>query len=128
MQVHIVGTEYQQPVFDITKEINKGLAGGVIATQNLPTGILTITVFDNDWKPLTERITFINNGEYDFHPSLNVKKLGLQKHGKNEFEIEVPDSLYANLSIAVTDGAIAADKSNNIISRSFVNRRIKGKS
>ncbi len=125
--IHIVGTEYQQPVFDITKEINKGLAGGVIATQKLPTGILTITVFDNDWKPLTERITFINNGEYDFHPSLNVKKLGLQKHGKNEFEVEVPDSLYANLSIAVTDGAIAADKSNNIISDLLLTGELRGK-
>ena len=125
--VHILGTEYHQPVFDITKEINKGLAGGVIETQNLPTGILTITVFDNEWKPVAERITFINNGEYDFHPSLIVKKLGLQKHGKNEFEVEVPDSLYANLSIAVTDGAIGDDNSNNIISDLLLTGELRGK-
>ncbi|HSN09467.1 MAG TPA: hypothetical protein VLS85_10520, partial [Hanamia sp.] len=125
--IHIVGTEYQQPVFNITKAINNGLAGGVLATENLPTGIVTVTVFDNDWKPLAERITFINNGKFDFHPWLNVKKLGLQKRGKNEFEIEVPDSLYANLSIAVTDGAIAEDTSNNIISDLLLTGELRGK-
>ncbi len=64
---------------------------------------MTITIFDNDWKPLAERITFINNEEYDFHPTMTVKHWGLNQRARDEIEIEVPDSLYANLSVAVTD-------------------------
>ncbi len=126
-QVHIVGTEYQRPVFNITKEIEAGEAGAVIPTENLPTGILTLTVFDNDWKPLAERITFINNDDYYFQPTMTVKHWGLNKRARNEIEIEVPDSLYANLSVAVTDAAIGEDSSNNIISHLLLTGELKGR-
>jgi hypothetical protein len=125
--VHILGTEYQQPVFNITKEVKAGLVGGIIPTENLPTGILTITVFDDEWKPLAERITFIKNQDYDFEPTMTVKHWGLNKRAKNEIEIEVPDSLTANLSVAVTDAAIGEDTSNNIISHLLLTSELKGK-
>ncbi len=125
--VHIVGTEYQQPVFNITKEVQAGLVEGIIPTENLPTGILTITVFDNNWKPLAERITFINNHDYEFEPTMTVKHWGLNKRAKNEIEIEVPDSLSANLSVAVTDAAIDEDTSNTIISHLLLTGELKGK-
>ncbi len=125
--VHILGTEYQQPVFNITKEVKSGLVGGVIPIQNLPTGILTITIFDIDWKPLAERITFINNGEYEFYPTMTVKHWGLNRRARDEIQIEVPDSLYANLSVAVTDAAIDEDTSSNIISHLLLTGELKGK-
>jgi hypothetical protein len=125
--VHIVGTEYQQPVFNITKDVNAGLVGGVIPTESLPTGILTITVFDNDWKPLAERITFINNHDYDFEPTMTVKHWGLNKRARDEIEIEVPDSLSASLSVAVTDAAIGEDTSNTIISHLLLTGELKGR-
>jgi hypothetical protein len=125
--LHILGTEYQRPVFNITKEIEGGVAGGIIPTQNLPTGILTITVFDNDWKPLAERITFINNEDYEFYPTMTVKHWGLNQRARDEIEIEVPDSLSANLSVAVTDAGIDEDTSNNIISHLLLTGELKGK-
>ena len=127
-KVHILGTEYQQPVFNISKDVSAaGLVGGIIPTESLPAGILTITVFDNDWKPLAERITFVNNEDYDFHPTMTVKHWGLNKRAKNEIEIEVPDSITANLSVAVTDAAIGEDTSNNIISHLLLTGELKGK-
>ena len=125
--VHILGTEYQQPVFNITKEVKGGLVGGIIPTETLPSGILTITVFDNNWKPLAERITFVNNHDYDFEPTMTVKHWGLNKRARNEIEIEVPDSLSASLSVAVTDAAIGEDSGNNIISRLLLTSELKGK-
>ncbi len=125
--VHIVGTEYQQPVFNITKEFKDGAVEGIIPTETLPTGILTITVFDNEWRPLAERITFINNEEYSFTPVMTVKHWGLNKRARNEIEIAVPDSLYSNLSVAVTDGGIDEDSSNNIISHLLLTGELKGK-
>lgn len=125
--VHIVGTEYEQPVFNITKEIASGTTGGIIPTENLPSGILRITVFDQQWKPLAERITFVKNQDYDFEPTMTVKHWGLNKRARNEIEIEVPDSLSANLSVAVTDAAIGEDTSNNIISTLLLSSELKGK-
>ncbi len=125
--VHIVGTEYEQPVFNITKEVKEGLVGAIIPTQSLPTGILRITVFDNDWKPLAERITFVKNHDYDFQPTMTVKHWGLNKRARNEIEIEVPDSLTANLSVAVTDAAIGEDTTSNIISHLLLTSELKGK-
>ena len=125
--VHIVGTEYHQPVFNITKQFTNGTAQGVIPTEALPTGILTITVFDENWVPLAERITYVNNEEAQFQPTMTVKHWGLNKRAKNEIEIEVPDSLSANLSVAVTDAAIGTDSSDNIISNLLLSGQLKGK-
>jgi hypothetical protein len=125
--VRIVGTEYHQPVFNITKQFSNGATQGVIPTKSLPTGILTITVFDENWTPLAERITYVNNHEAEFQPTMTVKHWGLNKRARNEIEIEVPDSLSAQLSVAVTDGAIGTDSSDNIISHLLLTGELKGK-
>jgi hypothetical protein len=125
--VHIIGTMYQQPVFNITKVLKEGRAEGVIPTQSLPSGVLTITVFDNQWKPLAERVTYVNNEEYTFQPEMKVQHWGLNKRARNEIEISVPDSLYANLSVSITDAGIDEDSSDNIISHLLLSTELKGK-
>ncbi|HUZ60646.1 MAG TPA: hypothetical protein VMU83_17875 [Hanamia sp.] len=125
--LHIIGTMYQQPVFNITKEINNRLAEGIIPTESLPSGILTITVFDDQWKPLAERITYINNEEYSFQPVMTVQHWGLNKRARDEIAITVPDSLSANLSVSVTDLGISYDTSDNIISHLLLTGELKGR-
>ncbi|MGN6531222.1 MAG: hypothetical protein ACTHK0_05675 [Ginsengibacter sp.] len=125
--VHIIGTMYQQPVFNITKDLKDGITEGIIPTESLPTGILTITVFDNQWKPLAERITYVNNEEFNFEPVMTVQHWGLNKRAKNEIEITVPDSLSANLSVSITDAGIDYDTSDNIISHLLLTGELKGK-
>lgn len=39
--IHIIGTMYQQPVFNITRSFEDGAIQGIIPTVSLPTGILT---------------------------------------------------------------------------------------
>jgi len=125
--VHLIGTMYQQSVFSITKDLKDGHAEGIIPTEGLPSGILTITVFDAQWTPLAERITYVNNEEYKFEPEMEVQHWGLNKRAKNEIQITVPDSLYANLSVSVTDAAIDNDTSDNIISHLLLTGELKGK-
>jgi hypothetical protein len=125
--VHIIGTMYQQPIFNITKEFKDGVAEGTIPTENLPSGIIVITVFDDQWKPLAERITYVNNDEYRFEPTMTVQHWGLNKRARNEIEIEVPDSLSASMSVSVTDLGIDHDTSENIISHLMLTGELKGK-
>ncbi len=123
--VHVIGTMYQHEVFKLSKEI-QGSVRGVIPAKDLPSGILTITVFDDHWVPLAERITYINNQEYLFTPEMSVEHWGLNKRARNEVQITVPDSIPANFSIAVTDIDIDADSSEDIISHLLLTGEIKG--
>lgn len=125
-KVNVIGTMNQYQAFKVTKDISKGNAQGTIPVTDLPSGILTITVFDEKWKPLAERITYIDNGEYRFKAEMTVQHWGLNKRARNEIEIAVPDSLYANFSVAITDAAIDTDSSNNIISHLLLTSEIKG--
>ena len=124
--LHLIGTMYQHEVFKLAKDITHGDIKGTIPVKDLPSGILTITVFDDHWMPLAERITYINNQEYLFSPEMNVEHWGLNKRAKNDIQITVPDSLPANFSVAVTDVDIDADSSDNIISHLLLTGEIKG--
>jgi hypothetical protein len=124
--VHLIGTIYQHQAFRIAKPTASAEIKGTIPTVALPSGILTITLFDKNWNPLAERITYINNNEYTFQPEMEVQRWGLNKRAKNELKITVPDSLIASLSIAVTDAAIGTDSSSNIISHLMLSSELKG--
>ena len=117
---------HQHEIFKLTKDITSGSIKGVIPTQDLPSGVLIITVFDEHWIPLAERITYINNEEYLFTPEMTVEHWGLNKRARDEIQIAVPDSLPANFSVAVTDIGIDADSSDNIISHLLLTGELKG--
>ncbi len=123
--VHLVGTIFQHPVFKIARSTGSPIKGTIPVTD-LPSGILTITLFDKNWKPLAERITYINNNEFSFHPEMEVQRWGLNKRARNEIIITVPDSLESNLSVSVTDAAIGTDSSHNIISHLMLTSELKG--
>jgi hypothetical protein len=127
-QVHIVGTINQKMAFKTSVSLaENGSARRVIPTDNLITGVMTITLFDASWNAIAERITFINNNDYQFTSKLEVKHWGLSKRGRNELEISLPDNTSpANLSIAVTDAAIDVDSSENIYSGLLLTNDIKG--
>ncbi|HEX2627749.1 MAG TPA: hypothetical protein VHM26_02015 [Chitinophagaceae bacterium] len=125
--VNIIGTMNQHMVFKVARDITKGNAGASIPVQDLPSGILTLTVFDQQWKPLAERITFVNNEEYAVNPSMEVTHWGLSKRARNEITITVPDSIPTNLSISVTDVDIDSDSSNTIVSGLLLSSDIKGR-
>jgi len=76
---------------------------------------------------VAERICFVNNKEALFEPEVGFKALGLGKRGKNTFEIDLPDTIVANLSVAVTDKGIGVDSSGNIISNLLLTGDLKGK-
>jgi hypothetical protein len=89
------------------------IISGIIRSDSLTTGIIQLTVFDNDWKPLAERILFLNQNDFSFHTLINADSGNLNKRGKNIIEIEVPDTIKTNLSVSVTDAALS-EKLENI--------------
>jgi hypothetical protein len=127
--VHLIGTLNQRIAFktDLTLTENNN-SRRVIPTENLPSGILTITLFDQGWNAVSERISFINNHDYSFEPSMEVQRWGLSKRKKNEVRITVPDSLQGvSLSVSVTDAAIEKDTTGTIISHFLLTSDIRGR-
>ncbi|HVG12186.1 MAG TPA: hypothetical protein VM843_04240, partial [Flavisolibacter sp.] len=55
-----------------------------------------------------------------------VLRYGLNKRAKNEWELALPDSIEANISIAVTDAGTLGDSSENIYSHLFLSSELKG--
>lgn len=126
--LHLVATMNQRMVYRATINlVHVPFIRGIIPVAQLPTGILKITLFDNNWNPLSERIVFVNNGDAVFNPDVRFTSTGLNKRGKNVIEINMPDSMKGNFSIAVTDGAIGTDSSDNIISHILLTSELKGK-
>lgn len=119
---------HQQMIYKARVNLkNAASSSGNIPVGTLPSGMLQITVLDEALQPLAERIAFWNSGDHLFSSSVTVAGKNLQKRGKNILEVEVPDSVKANLSLSVTDAlASAAPFENNIISGLLLTSDLRG--
>jgi hypothetical protein len=102
---------------------------GRIPTRQFPSGIMQVTLFNSNYKPLAERVCFINNHDYEFDADAWVPVLNTGKRGLNKGEILLNDSLRANLSIAVTDADMNEPPPNadNIVSHLLLTGDLRGK-
>src|SRR5450432_3371754 len=118
-QVMIIAHMNQQMVYRAVVNLKDiSMSGGNIPTQDLPTGVLQVTVFDMNMMPLAERVCFVNNHEYGFNGTLTVSAKSLQKRGRNVVDIELMDTSKSNLAIAITDAEVDGNRpgDDNIIS------------
>lgn len=101
---------------------------GRIPVDQLPSGVLQVTVFTASWQPLAERIIFVNNNDYVFDAQFRPLLKNLAKRGKNVIEIEVSDTSLSNLSVAVTDLTANAplEGEDNIYSHLLLAADLKG--
>ncbi len=94
--------------------------------ENLPTGIVQFTLFDNKMVPVSERIIFVNNHLHEYNVKLNPITVGLHKRSKNSFEIVVSDTAFTNMSLAITDADLSSNDENTIMSDFLLSNEIKG--
>ena len=125
--ITIIGTSHQQVVYKSVIDLgSKMSADGSIPTRSIPDGIVQITILDAHMVPFAERIVFVNNYQYRFTTQVKKELVNLNKRGRNEISIEVPDSLSASLSVSVTDGGIGYDTASNIITDLLLSADLKG--
>ena len=112
------------------KVSSKGLMMN-IPTKELPDGILHLTLFDDENKPVAERLVFINQ-ERHLKIKLTPSKVTYKPREKTQVEIMVTDSagkpIEANLSVSVTDANQVAQQPNdmNIVSFLLLSSDLKG--
>lgn len=117
--IHVVAQMHQQVVYKAKINLSKSSKGVARIPKNaLISGNLMITLFDETWQPVAERIKFVNNNDFSFDANINLTKKDLKKRGLNELEVEIPDTLFTNLSLSVTDALLE----NNHASESIVSK------
>ena len=127
--LYVVAQMQQQLVYLATAKLsaNKTISA-TIPTDNIPAGIVQITVFSEDKKPLAERLVFVNKQDYYFITDLNSPLKGFEKRKRNVIQIDVPDTLRANLSVSITDAGVnpAQPGEDDIFSGVLLTSDIKG--
>ena len=126
-RVHLMAHMHQYTVYRASANLSSShMTSGTIPIDSLVSGAMTLTLFDEQWKPVAERLVFIDLNDYFFSTRVNwgVKNLG--KRGKNVLEVEVPDTLRSNLSISITDGQLSTEGSDDIVSRLLLTSDLRG--
>lgn len=124
--LYIMATLQQQLIYRAKVDLTESAAiGGSMPVGNLPSGIINVTLFDANWVPVAERITFVNNHNYAFKPAIEVVG-DTRKRAKSFIDIDVPDTVAANMSVSVTDLNAGADTSDNIVSHLLLTSDLKG--
>jgi hypothetical protein len=129
-QVHVLAYMNQELYYKADIDLsNRESASGVFPTANMPTGILSISVLDANYQPLLERISFVNNHDYEFDGDVYMTLKNPAKRALNKLEISITDTLPANLSLSITDADLneSAPMEDNIISRILLTSELRGK-
>ncbi len=100
----------------------------ILPVKDLSSGILMITLLDKDFRPLVERLTFVNNNDYLQSANLDADTLQKNRRALNVFTFSIPDSLEGNYSVAVTDNdkAPASGIAEDIVSRFLLTSYLRG--
>ena len=99
---------------------------GAIPVDKIPTGILHVTLFDEQSVPLAERIVMVNMQEHSFITDLNAALKKFEKRERNVIQIDVPDTIACNLSVSVTDANVFPKMEEDIFSGILLTSDIKG--
>src|SRR5439155_17824944 len=92
-KLHVIAFMNQRLMFQATANlVAKTSASGTFPTKDLPSGILQVTIFDNNYKPVAERITFINNHDYEFDGDAFFAQKSFAHRGMNAIEISTTDT------------------------------------
>jgi hypothetical protein len=123
---HSNGTIAYQIKVDLS---NAEMSNGTIPVKDMPSGILYITVFNKNLKPIAERITFVNNHDYSFNVDTSFTAISKVKRGLNQLKLAVKDTIRSNYSVSVTDAEIenASPNQDNIISHLLLTGDLRGK-
>ena len=109
----------------------KSLVKFEIPTKEIPSGVLVLTLFDEEKKPWCDRLVFVNNEE-KLNITAKVKEKKFTKRNEIILDITVKDSkglpVSSELSISITDkGQLVKDKnSTNILTHLLLQSDLRG--
>ncbi len=117
-----------QVIYKAELNVAEGKVSGLIPANNLPTGIMQLTVFDQKGTPLSERIVYVKGQTDSLEFFLDPQELNKAPRMRSELVLQVPDSMRGRISASITDAdQVAFDpNANNIITHTFLTSDLRG--
>ncbi len=125
---HVLNQKYYQARFNFG---GKSYVSVEIPKNRIPSGVLTLTLFDDNMKPWCERIVFINNQE-ELVIQTSVDKSALDKGGDVQVNVLITDTegkpVSTNFSLAITNKnrVVKNDYQSNILTHLLLESDLKG--
>lgn len=125
---HVNNKKYYQAKFSFGDDSSVSLE---VPKNWVPSGVMTLTLLDEDLKPWCERIAFINNQE-ELVITTKTNPLEFEKRAKITLDVHVTDMrgnpISTNLSLAVTDASqvFKNKESDNILTYLLLQSDLKG--
>jgi hypothetical protein len=126
----VIGTIENNVAFKLNISPDKAVTKAELPTSTFPSGILKITSFNSNNKPLAERLFFVNGSDYKIEAKIDKKSLTPSPRKKNSLSFSLNDTTSGNYSIAVTDADAEIENIegiDNIISRFLLTDNLTGK-
>ena len=125
---YIIGQQLGQIVYQAKVNFEEGETAAFINKKNLLPGILQLTLFDKNSKPIAERLVFNNDISQKENITFLIDTLQLAPRKKNIFHIQTVDSNNPSISVSITDANLLPENDReNIISEMLLNADLHGK-
>ncbi|HPH31753.1 MAG TPA: hypothetical protein PLB49_07870 [Chitinophagaceae bacterium] len=124
----VVGHMFQKEVFRRKITDKENTFQGVLNTKQLTSGILAVTVLNDDGLPLAERLIFINNKEYRQAVKIIADTVDFRSKARNYLKIALTDTVLGSLSLSITnaDYGYTSVRPASIISDLLLTSELKG--
>jgi TonB-dependent SusC/RagA subfamily outer membrane receptor len=125
---HLNNKKYYQGKFEFE---DQETASFEFPKNGIPSGVLALTLFDQDRKPWCERVVFVNNQD-ELVISAKIDQKKFERRDKVDIDVHVTDTygrpVSAELSLAVTDKGqlIKNQDSGNILTHLLLQSNVKG--
>jgi hypothetical protein len=123
---YILAVQENLVAFKVAVPKSVKILNGEIPASQLPSGILQLTVFNKENKPLAERLMFINSGDFIPTGDFQKNKVDITRRAKNVFSFNLQDTIAGTFSVSVTDADSEMPQADNIVSRFLLSSDIKG--
>lgn len=124
---HLAAYMHQQLVYRASFSLNGGDAKiAEIPINQLPSGVLQLTLFDDALVPVAERVVFVHGQDQEIQADIVPKKINTRPRAQNSLTLFLPDTVNGSYSIAVTDAVRPADSSYGIMSQLLLAADLRG--
>jgi hypothetical protein len=100
---YIIGHIDDSLVYKAILPKGKSISMGLIPTANMPSGILTLAVFNEANELLAERQTFVHQADAMVNANIMVDTLDLNYRAKNTISLQIADTIDGIFSVSVVD-------------------------
>lgn len=124
---HLVAYMHQQLIYRASFNLSGGEAKiAEIPTGSLPSGVLQLSLLDDNILPLAERVVFIHGQDLANQAAIFPDTIANQARNRNVITIQLPDTLSGTYSVSVSDAVRPMDSSYGIISQLLLSSELRG--